>query len=224
MKLLGRLHIWIGWLVGIPLLIWTISGLVMVSRPIEEVRGNHLRAAPQSVSAQAIALPQLANSNLASLNLVTQQKRSIWVAEDISGKRSRYDAQSGALMDDVSANEARILAEERFSGDADFAKITYFAADNPPIDLRRNRPSWQAIFADDTRIYIDAQTGEMLAIRTQFWRVFDFMWGLHIMDLQTRDDTSHPLLIGFAALAALSVLIGLILLFRRRKKQKARAA
>ena len=39
---LRRWHIWLGWIVGIPMLVWTLSGLVMVARPIEEVRGEHL--------------------------------------------------------------------------------------------------------------------------------------------------------------------------------------
>ena len=37
---LRRWHVWLGWLVGLPMLIWTVSGLVMVARPIEEVRGE----------------------------------------------------------------------------------------------------------------------------------------------------------------------------------------
>lgn len=46
------------------------------------------------------------------------------------------------------------------------------------------------------------------------------MWGLHIMDLQTREDLNHPVLIGFAALAFVAVLFGLALLFRKRKKRQ----
>lgn len=67
------------------------------------------------------------------------------------------------------------------------------------------------------RIYVDAGTGEVLALRSRLWRAFDFMWGLHIMDLQGREDTHHPLLIGFAGLAFLGTLLGTVLLFRRRK-------
>mgnify|MGYP000032374607 FL=1 len=63
MKRFAKWHIWLGWLVAVPLLMWTISGLVMVSRPIEEVRGNHLReevedqALPPDTNI-AIALPE----------------------------------------------------------------------------------------------------------------------------------------------------------------------
>ena len=54
-------------------------------------------------------------------------------------------------------------------------------------------------------------------MRTRWWRGFDFMWGLHIMDLQTREDTSHPILILFAFLGVVGALLGCILMFRRRK-------
>ena len=40
-------------------------------------------------------------------------------------------------------------------------------------------------------------TGEIAARRTAWWRFYDFMWGLHIMDLQTREDAHNPWLIGF---------------------------
>ena len=50
------------------------------------------------------------------------------------------------------------------------------------------------------------------------------MWGLHIMDLESRSDTSHPLLIGFAALAFLMVLLGLIVLPWRYLKRRRRDA
>ena len=45
MQRFARWHIWLGWLVAVPLLLWTLSGLVMVARPIDEVRGNTLRIA-----------------------------------------------------------------------------------------------------------------------------------------------------------------------------------
>ena len=74
--------------------------------------------------------------------------------------------------------EARYLAETALAGDARVTAIRRFAADQAPLELRRERPSWQAQFADGTHVYIDAETGEVLALRTRFWRAFDFMWGL----------------------------------------------
>ncbi|MEO1220114.1 MAG: hypothetical protein AAFY42_02020, partial [Pseudomonadota bacterium] len=50
----AKWHIWLGWLVGIPILMWMASGLFMAARPIEEVRGNHLLIASDQ---PAVALP-----------------------------------------------------------------------------------------------------------------------------------------------------------------------
>ena len=58
-------------------------------------------------------------------------------------------------------------------------------------------------------------------MRTEWWRTFDLMWGLHIMDLETREDTSHPVLIIFALLSILGALLGCVLMFRRRKARVA---
>ena len=55
---------------------------------------------------------------------------------------------------------------------------------------------------DGTHFYVDAGSGEVVARRTRFWRVYDFMWGLHIMDLQGREDTHNPWVVGFALVAA----------------------
>ena len=39
MRRYARWHIWLGWVVGLPVLMWTVTGLFMVARPIDEVRG-----------------------------------------------------------------------------------------------------------------------------------------------------------------------------------------
>ena len=52
---LRRWHIWLGWLVGVPMLLWTVSGVVMVVKPIEEVRGAALLAELRPVRADRAA-------------------------------------------------------------------------------------------------------------------------------------------------------------------------
>jgi hypothetical protein len=91
------------------------------------------------------------------------------------------------------------------------------------LELRQRRPAWSVRFADGANVYIDAQTGTVLALRTRQWRAFDWMWGLHIMDLSGRDDTSHPILVGTALLALLATLAGLILLPLSVKRRRSSA-
>ena len=54
MRRLARWHIWLGWLIGVPLLLWTFSGLWMVARPIEEVGlGDRVLTAEDGAQATA---------------------------------------------------------------------------------------------------------------------------------------------------------------------------
>ena len=46
----------------------------------------------------------------------------------------------------------------------------------------------------------------------RWWRFYDFMWGLHIMDLQTREDTHNPWVLGFGIASLVTTLLALILL------------
>ena len=188
----------------------------MVARPIEEVRGTGMRAELEQVNFTGLVLPQVTGMANAA-RLVKIGARDQWVVDQ--GKiLERYDARSGARLPEVAMAEASNLADAAYLADARPVKQVAFDALNPPLDLRKARPSWQVHFDDGTHVYIDKESGEVLAIRTRQWRAFDFMWGLHIMDPQTREDTSHPLLIVAAGLSFVSVIIGIIMLFMRRKR------
>jgi hypothetical protein len=76
---------------------------------------------------------------------------------------------------------------------------------------------WRVALEDGAHIYVGRDTGRIEAVRTRWWRGFDFMWGLHIMDLSERESTSHPILILFALLGVIGALLGCVLMFRRRK-------
>ncbi|HEY5612201.1 MAG TPA: 2Fe-2S iron-sulfur cluster-binding protein, partial [Lysobacter sp.] len=48
---------------------------------------------------------------------------------------------------------------------------------------------------DATTLYVSAQDGRILERRNDSWRVFDFVWMLHIMDYTGRQDFNNPLVI-----------------------------
>ena len=217
MQQLARWHIWLGWLIGVPILMWTISGLVMVVRPIEEVRGENLRAEAVPMATADLVFPNRMGPVL-SVILANQTDGPTWIVTEPDGGRYRYSATDGTLVPPVIESEARRIALATYSGKAALETVRYFPADLAPPDLRIPTDSWQAHFSDGTNFYIHSSTGEILAVRTGWWRVYDFMWGLHIMDLQTREDTSHPILIIFAALSVFGALMGTVLLFRRRRR------
>jgi hypothetical protein len=216
---LARAHIWLGWLVGVPLLLWTASGLFMVLQPIETVRGEHLKRAPSPlVLSTPVVAPATNMRPVKSMTLESRPNGPRWVIAFVDGGGRLADPATGALLPPVDAATASVLARAAFAGSARLESVSHTPAESAPLDLRRKRPAWRATFDDGTRVYLDADTGTVLATRTPLWRVYDFMWGLHIMDPQGREDTSHPLLIGFAALAFFGVLVGVALLPLRRRR------
>lgn len=218
-QFLARAHIWLGWIVGMPLLFWTASGLFMALQPIETVRGEHLkRPAPPLVLTVPVVAPTTGPRPVKSMSLEPRPDGPKWVIAYADGGGRLADPATGALLPRIDAANAARLASTSYAGSPALQGVKRSSADAPPLDLRRNRPAWQATFADGTHVYIDAETGSVLATRTKFWRAYDFMWGLHIMDLKSREDTSHPFLITFATLAVVGVILGLILLPWRRRK------
>ncbi|MBA4050766.1 MAG: hypothetical protein C0472_02570 [Erythrobacter sp.] len=218
MRTLAKWHIWLGWLVGVPIAMWLATGLFMVSRPIDEVRGNHLRieaeAVPLKMPGSSLATEE---ANLSEMRIVMQGGRAVAVLTDMDGLVSRVDVATGAAIPALDAAAARALVAARIVGGDKAERVTLFPADRTPFDFRRPLAVWQVALADGTNVYVGRDTGEIEAVRTRWWRAFDFAWGLHIMDLSEREDTSHPVLILFAALSLTGALIGCVLMFRRRR-------
>lgn len=221
MQRYAKWHIWLGWLVGVPVLMWTVTGLVMVIKPIEEVRGNHLRkevaetALPRDTNI-AVSLPAESTEPVRSVTTLVERGETVTRITYMDGTSERFRA-NGAKMAPLSEIEARMIVEEGIVGGDEVVGTTRYAAEDVPFDFRRPIPVWQVALADGTHVYVGTETGAIEAIRTEWWRTFDFMWGLHIMDLETREDTSHPILIVFALLSVLGALLGCVLMFRRRK-------
>ena len=221
MQRFAQWHIWLGWLVGVPVLMWTLTGLVMVIKPIEEVRGNHLRveveepALPPDTNI-AVALPDDPARPVQSVTTTMQGGRAVTSITYTDGALERFSAD-GEQLAPLTDVEARVLVSQQIKGGDKVKSVTGFKADSVPFDFRRPMDVWQVALEDGTHVYVGQQTAKIEAVRTEWWRTFDFMWGLHIMDLQTREDTSHPILILFAILGVIGSLLGCILMFRRRK-------
>lgn len=217
----AKWHIWLGWLVGFPILMWTITGLVMVARPIEEVRGNHLHKEVGPVALPpdteiAISLPSGSTKPVQSVTTQVERGETITRIAYIDGTNERFTAE-GRKMGPLSDVEARLIVAENIVAGDKVTGTTRFAAEEVPFDFRRPIPVWQVRLADGTNVYVGTETAQIEAVRTRWWRTFDFVWGLHIMDLETREDTHHPILVIFAALSVIGSLLGCILMFRRRK-------
>ncbi|HMI40732.1 MAG TPA: PepSY domain-containing protein [Sphingomicrobium sp.] len=219
---LRRYHIWLGWLIGVPMLFWTLSGVVMVWKPIEEVRGTALLADPAPFElATAPIAPRVEGRGLKSLTIEPRAPGPRWVLRFADGGSRLADPASGQLLPGYSAADAAREVTARYKGTAKVASVTRTDPDKPPLDLRKPIATWQVAMSDGTHFYVDAANGEVVARRTRFWRFYDWMWGLHIMDLQTREDTHNPWIIVFGVATLMTTFLALVLLpltIKRRNK------
>ena len=84
----------------------------------------------------------------------------------------------------------------------------------------RNLPLYKVISENEKgkeiNVYVDPFSGEVSAIRSLQWRIWDFMWGIHIMDWVERDNIDNLWLKVFSFIALFTSLSGIILFFNRR--------
>ena len=68
---------------------------------------------------------------------------------------------------------------------------------------------------ENINIYLDVYSGKIVAIRSNQWRIWDLMWGFHIMDWVDRDNIDNLLLKIFSFLALFTSISGIFLFFKR---------
>lgn len=222
-------HKWLALVVGLQVLAWAASGLFMSAVPIETVRGEHLvreaarpdlRGAAISSAALATALaPALGavQGPVDALELVQVDGRAAWRMQQ--GKQfALLDATTGQVLSPLDAASARRIAAADYAGKGAVSEVRLLQA-TPPSEYRGPLPVWQVTFNDPEglRLYVSPFTGKVVARRTNTWRVYDFLWSLHIMDYREHEDFNHPLLVGFAAGLLVLTLTGVVLLYRRFK-------
>ncbi len=227
-RLLFKTHIWLGWIIGVQLFLWMLSGLLMSAMPIGTVRGEHLRAeraaAPLDRADYVAPADILATTEADRLVLTTLLDRPVYQLEKAGNAVAVRDAITGAPVI-VDADLAQRVAVARYAGTGSPIAVTWTAADDAPREFRRPVAAFAVTFddAEGTVFYVNAITADIAAVRTDRWRLFDLMWGLHIMDWREREDFNHPLLIAAAALGTISVAGGIALLLLRQSRQKRRA-
>lgn len=221
---LRRIHIWLGWIVGIPLLIWTLTGALMATFPIEVVRGQHLLDAPGPVALSQAPVPPSFDRPVRALTLEQRAAGPRWIVRYEDGAVSLADPANGRPIPALTAAEAEAEVRARYTGDEAIAGTERTSADDPPIDLRQPIESWRVTMTDGTRFYVNAGTGEIVARRTSLWRFYDFLWGLHILDLGEREDLNNIWLRIFAWIGTVAVVLALVLLpfTLRRRRRRAR--
>jgi Na+-transporting NADH:ubiquinone oxidoreductase subunit F len=220
MVILKKLHKWVGLLIGIQVLLWLLSGLMLSLIDPAKVSGEEwAKISPQTSGAvqyETILEPdELAAEQLEgvlSISLETRQGQPVYRVRRLHGT-ILIDASDGSTIK-IAGSDARMLARQDFTGNGEILSVESGIA--PDMETRDSSGKyWRVNFSDKTHtsIYISASTGEILERRNRYWRIFDFFWMLHIMDYAAHEDINNALVITVALIAIWLGISGFILLF-----------
>jgi len=234
-----KTHRWLGVLIGIQFLAWTVSGLYFSWTDIDDIHGDpqmrhppHLSASVEVVS-PSVALNALAErevfDSVRSVELVDLIGKPVYrmnVYRELKLRTFLADATTGELRPPLSREEAEVVARWNYAGDADITKVERIESTGGHHEYRELPLPAYAVHFDDsvgTRVYVAADLGAVRAFRNSPWRAFDFLWMLHTMDYEGRDDFNNLLLRAFSLFGLATVASGFVLffatspVFRRRK-------
>jgi hypothetical protein len=220
-KTLRSWHKWLGLLLGIQLLIWSLSGFYMVALNIDFIHGDHLIRAQLRALERVdgvLTIPQLAEKypELLSARLTTLPDLAHPVYELVTNdSRMTIDAVSGEALSPFSQDKIEELAMHYYAGDGRVVAATLL--DATPVEARgRRAPLWRVDFDDrfDASLYLDPDSGALVTRRHRWWRLYDTFWMLHLMDYgDERDDVNNKLLRTVASAATITAITGLWLLY-----------
>lgn len=198
--------------------------------PIETVRSEHLvsREPEKLISSQELVSPDVlvakAPDNTVALRYRNLLGKPVAELTNSQGQTRLFDATTGARRGAVTPNEARLIASRAWiNGNPDIANVKKVSRGS--TEYRGALPAWRVDTVEDVSVYIPLATGEITAVRSTTWRVYDFFWGLHIMDWKNHENFNSWWLVVFALGGLTMALSGLILLIKRwpiRMKRKNR--
>ncbi len=213
-----KIHKWLALLMALQILAWFASGLFFAWSPIERVRSEHMKAeappAPVALDAAAAGLARLGREGVAGERVEIRMLlgRTVALVTPREGRARLYDLATGQAASPLSALAAARIAEADHAGDLHAAQVVAVTANDS--EYRGLLPAWRVDFEDGEgrSIYVAADSGAVTARRSTLWRVYDFLWGLHIMDWRGHVDSNTWLLIVTTVLGLVVVISGIILL------------
>jgi len=214
----AKIHKWLALVMAIQILFWFVSGLFFAVFPIERVRSEHAIAAqapsPVDLRAATAGLARLSAANVApgeKIELRVLLGHPVALISGANGRPRLYDLATGRLASPIPMTTALLIAERDHAGAARAARIARVTENSP--EYRGALPAWRVDFDDGAgrSLYVAADTGVVTARRSTLWRVYDFLWGLHIMDWRGHENFNSPLLILATAFGLVVIVAGIIM-------------
>ena len=193
-----KIHRYLSIFIAIQLLLWTVSGIYFAFNKIEMVRGEQYR------------LP------LETEYRIFKRLEQEIIETNNNGVKTYSSHPQNFPVDMLLPEEAITIAKEKTSLNP--VSVSLIEKVERGVEYRGRRLPIYKVSTDTDdgiNIYVDSMTGDIAAIRSDSWRVWDLLWALHIMDYQDRDNINNILLKIFSVLALVSSITGIVLFFKK---------
>ena len=210
-------HKYLSLVISIQLLLWTVSGIYFAFNKIELVRGEQYLI-EQKVS--KLNLKEV-ESSFSGKNVNFVRRLDEWIIKVETDSGFSYTDLQGQNLEELKEEEVKEVVRQR----TNLIPLMVQRIDKPEIRAEfrgRNLPIFKVATSttDNINVYVDAFTGEVTAIRSDSWRIWDFLWGAHIIDYSERENINNFLIKILSILALISSLSGIVLFFKTFKFKK----
>ena len=206
-------HKYLSFFISLQLFLWTISGIYFAFNKIELVRGEQYRLTESfPINFDEV---KFSRSDVQQVEAVNRLGEIIFVVSSSMGVE--YLDAFGSPVNKLNKNEVfEIVSASSTLMPIDLEEITESSKGS---EFRgRDLPLYKVTSLNDKdkkiNLYLNVFSGEITAVRSLQWRIWDLMWGFHIMDWQTRDKINNIFLKIFSILALVSSISGIMLFFR----------
>ena len=212
-------HKYLSFFISVQLFLWTVSGIYFAFNKIELVRGEQYRFTESfPINFDEV---KFSRSDVQQVKAVNRLGEIIFVVSSSMGVE--YLDAFGSPVNKLNKNEVfEIVSASSTLMPIDLEEITESSKGS---EFRgRDLPLFKVTSLNDKdkkiNLYLNVFSGEITAVRSLQWRVWDLMWGFHIMDWQTRDKINNIFLKIFSILALVSSISGILLFFKIDYKSK----
>ncbi|PCE62810.1 PepSY domain-containing protein [Sediminicola luteus] len=216
-------HRYLGFVLGIQFLLWTIGGLYFSWTNIETIRGSDLRN-PEAVVAikDSMLSPSIVAESIGVDSVRSIELRSVLGEPFYELSFSEKGIESVALVHaltgqkrkPLSKSEAEQMAMRSLNVKAPILKTELIQESGKHHEYRNKPlPAFAVSFGApaQTTIYISQNDARVRNFRNDQWRAFDFLWMLHTMDYAGRDDFNNFVLRLFSIFGLITLGSGFLL-------------
>ncbi len=236
-----KTHRYLGLFIGIQFLFWTLGGLYFSWNDMDDVHGETLLNKEEQRFEFQYNEP--VKKLLGFLNETDPKPiesiEGIVVDQDSLLRLTReddikfIDLSNNRVRGALTKEESILFVQSRLYEKVGIKQVEYLTEKDITKDheYRGNPLPTYAITLDhdtNTTIYVHPELAQIVKVRNDNWRRFDFLWMMHVMDFETRDNITNWTLRVFSILGLMTILSGLYLFFissptLRKLKKKLRS-